>query len=73
MTLSYEQLANLALENRVGDSYCWGADDCGDLPTNEELMNWYYIDKRTGNMPVYSYEAGFKNAFIEYMEFYEVH
>ena len=73
MTLNYGQLANFAIENRVADSHCWGAEDCGDLPTNEDLMKWYYIDKRTGNMPVYSFVAGFENAFIEYMELYEIH
>lgn len=67
---SYSEIAIKFLDDRIIDFYCWGADDCDDLPNNENLIDRYYVDGRTGNMPIYAFRSGFINSFVEIMELY---
>lgn len=57
------------LVNRVADSYMFGPDDFGVLPTNEEIINYYSVDFGSKNMPLNSFESGFVDAFIEYFRY----
>jgi hypothetical protein len=64
----YSKLAGMLLDERKLDFYCWGADDCGDLPTTEQLNEWFGADWGSKNMPVNAFRSGFIDAFVEYLD-----
>lgn len=64
----YRKLAGMLLDERKLDFYCWGADDCADLPTTEQLNEWFGTDWGSKNMPVNAFRSGFTDAFVEYLD-----
>jgi len=67
-TLSEARNASLeVLKSREYDYYCWGAEDCGDLPTEEEILRVFgKVDWGSDSMPQNAFTSGFSDAFVEY-------
>ncbi|WP_211749891.1 hypothetical protein [Paenibacillus sp. Marseille-Q4541] len=68
--LSHSEVISLAkqlYEERAVDFFCWGADDCAELPTYEELRRKYKVDFGSPNMPTNAFESGYVDAFLEYI------
>ncbi|NEU27072.1 hypothetical protein G3M74_13295 [Paenibacillus polymyxa] len=60
------EVANEIYTNRAVDSYCWGADDCGELPTEEEVKKNWGADFGSKEMPSNAFKSGYMDAFVEY-------
>jgi hypothetical protein len=62
-------IAKELLDSRYIDFACWGADNCMDLPTEEQLLEWYSTEAYpVGNMPVHAFKSGYIDAFVSYFE-----
>lgn len=62
----YIEEAETLLSDRSLDFYCWGADDCGDLPTGQDLQEWYKVEFGSKEMPENAFRSGYIDAFVEY-------
>ncbi|RAP74379.1 hypothetical protein [Paenibacillus montanisoli] len=57
------------LSSRSFDNYCWGADDCGDLPTNDQISTIFgTVEFGSKNMPNYAFRSGFIDSYVENTE-----
>lgn len=63
---SKAEIAIQLLNKRLIDFHCWGADDCGELPTNAQLRQDYDIDRR-GDLAVLAFRSGFVDSFVDWM------
>ena len=72
MTANHKrEIAQELLAMRFVDYVCLGPeeDDCMELPTEEQLMKTYDTKNEYSRyQPVYAFESGFVDAFVNYFE-----